>query len=140
MKKQIILFLLICLSLVGCGSNEKYEKAIWDTTEYEGVSATVEDTSSIGLTAILNDTTEHEFTIQGWVHIQVQKDNEWYEVPKVKDIVTTASDNMSSNSLAVDWSESYGELPNGDYRIGILFEGDVETRTTLSTWGYFNIK
>ena len=74
------------------------------------------------------------------MHIQVQKNNEWYEVTKIKDIVSAASDSDFDAPFVIDWSASYGELPKGDYRIGIIFEGNVESNTTLSTWGYFSIK
>ncbi len=55
-------------------------------------------------------------------------------------VVSPASVANNDGSFLIDWADAYGMLAQGDYRIGIVFEGNVDARISLSTWGYFSIK
>lgn len=150
MKKimAIALFLVLVLSLVGCGNNNQfYEDAIWDTNECAGVSVKVEESSSTGITVTLENDTDEDYWISGWSHIQVKiqegndKNDAWYEVKIKKDNVSPADDITADDSCVIDWSERYGELPtNYEYRVGIILGASPDTQFPISTWAYFSVK
>lgn len=146
--KTITLSLMIALLIlsVGCSGRKpsvSYEEATWDVSDIEGVSVVISDITTHGVTATLNNTTETDYTITGWMHIQIKKDNVWYEVKQIKDIVS-ASNNAEgysySDTLIIDWTDNYGELPKGEYRIGVCIDCAIPHNIQYSAWGYFPIE
>ena len=140
-----LMFAILILS-VGCSGRKpsvSYEEATWDVSDIEGVSVDISDITTHGVTATLNNTTENDYTITGWMHIQTKKDNVWYEVKQKKDIVS-ASNNTEGYSycdtLIIDWTDNYGELPKGEYRIGVCIDCFTPHNTQYSVWGYFPIE
>ena len=140
-----LMFALLIL-LVGCSGRKtsvSYEEATWDVSDIEGVSVVISDITTHGVTATLNNTTETDYTITGWMHIQIKKDNVWYEVKQIKDIVSASNNTEGysySDTLIIDWTDNYGELPKGEYRIGVCIDCATPHNIQYSAWGYFPIE
>lgn len=91
-----------------------------------GVGLTARDISATGLTieCVWSRDTDAVLTISDEYFIQALTDGEWLDVERI----SAGSDNATvqwdiptgygSEEWSVDWTETYGELPRGTYRVG----------------------
>ena len=87
-----------------------------------------------GLTLEIKNNTEELYVYGPEYSIEEQKDSRWYEIETKYPLTWIAiAYNLEANStieLNIDWSNSYGELPSGTYRIVKKFIKDKDMPIT----------
>lgn len=130
---MIQLFMIIILFIAGVFSfsaGDDNSLSGLEPTSYSGVNvldgihmeAIEETVTPTGLTLLLENETEIEFTY-GQEHVlEINLDGDWFEVPLIveayayEDIGYILPGNESAE-LVVDWERLYGTLDPGEYRI-----------------------
>lgn len=123
-KKRTLLLALtgICiLMLGGCGQGQKPGEAFdQEVNTLEGASLRVDEASATGIAYTIRNETDKNLSYGQDYHLQKQEDGTWYVLePEHPAAVTLELLWLSAGeeeSLAVDWKDSYGKLPKGDYR------------------------
>ncbi|MDR0470606.1 MAG: hypothetical protein LBH79_02625 [Nitrososphaerota archaeon] len=129
--KVVAAIILFCITVVGCvvcisfmGRNNEPNSGIEPISALDAVILEVKENSvtNTKLTLIIKNTASDEygfgeqFTIEKWV------DGEWCQLPYVHENVGWFSigyalEGNSTQEKDIDWTEYYGELSPGDYRI-----------------------
>lgn len=121
MKKNLVVTILLCVLLCGCGMKLGEEV----TTEVNKVDVVIEvDATSVtktGCVYTMTNNTEGDFAYDGSYGIHMEKDGKWYRVDPKSASATTADllwlPSGVSEEATLDWSASYGELKKGHYRL-----------------------
>lgn len=123
--KKIVLTLLVSLTILICltGCDKKLDIGEESTVKAESKEITLKvEESSItkkGATFYLENNRKVNITYTPNYEIEVKKDNKWYKINVVIDFVDEIYD-VDKNYreiMPIDWSESYGSLPKGEYRV-----------------------
>ena len=121
MKKSVIIMMLMCILLCGCGMKLGEEV----TSEVDRVDVKIEvDTASVTATGCIYtmiNNTEGDFAYDGSYGIHMEKDGKWYQV-EAKNAVAITGELLwlpagSAEEMTLDWSSVYGELKAGRYRL-----------------------
>ena len=88
-----------------------------------------------GLTCIINNDTEKDYSFGRDYMLQKKEENKWQDVLPKKEAAMTLEllwvPSGTSESLAINWEEAYGQLENGHYRV-IKPVSNTESRVLLS--------
>ena len=86
-----------------------------------GVSLSVVDKtlSNIGGTFILKNDNKNEIIFYEPYELEIKKDGQWHEITIQIDFIEIANVLKSQDSyeIEINWEETYGELPKGEYRL-----------------------
>lgn len=91
-------------------------------TELKNVSISISDISLTGATITIKDTNKNPYTYGSWYKLEKETNGKWYEVKAITDNygfneIGYIPDKNHEVKFIIDWSELYGELPLGHYRI-----------------------
>ncbi|WP_138417488.1 immunoglobulin-like domain-containing protein [Aquibacillus sediminis] len=138
MRKSLVFLFQIIMGvtlLVGCGdegsNGDSAETTEWQPTTYESVNnidgITIDvkkgTISSAGLTVILENTSDKQYTYGEYYMLEKTINGSWYQVPIVLDENYGFNDigyELASSDVSewtVDWDWLYGNLENGQYRL-----------------------
>ena len=98
-------------------------KEITDLNEVDGVSMTIKKgtLTKTGATVIIIDTNENKYDYGTSFRVDIKKNGSWEEVEKIGDayfnMMAYSVDKNNKLELKQDWSNVYGELIKGEYRI-----------------------
>lgn len=130
--KKIIILCLLCLSMVGCrnqkktvASNENETSQLISTDDSWGIELYVEEATSTSLTLVCS---QHGGQITGELQtgekywIEKIEDEKWVELQtSEKPVWESSALSIKTEALTswkIDWQDLYGELSQGQYRIG----------------------
>ena len=130
MKKRSILLtsviLLLCLALLcGCQKKEKFTIDALDGVNVRndlGVSLTAESITPAGGKFILSNDSTEPYSYTGSYYLDMRTDEGWgYMKPTEDSLIFTLLNQklymMDSYTLSYNWSNAFGELPAGEYRL-----------------------
>ncbi|MBQ9646839.1 MAG: hypothetical protein IJV43_00575 [Oscillospiraceae bacterium] len=135
MKKQLLFFLLLAaLLLAGCGSKPKHADALdlGDAVDYAvndepGVTMTLVDgtASANGATVLIVNETDKDIRSERdfFYSLQLRKNGKWYPLRYITEVSTTSEFQANPypkgepHEAAYVWTDYYGTLPAGAYRI-----------------------
>lgn len=90
----------------------------------DNVTMTVKEgsLSSSGATVVITDNNESPFIYDSWFRIDKKENGEWINSKKITNEYSFTSEGYALKEagdieMKVDWSELYGSLESGDYRI-----------------------
>lgn len=130
--KKIIILCLLCLSVVGCRnqkktviSNENEKPQLISTDDSWGIELYVEKASNTSLTLVCS---QHGGEITGELQtgekywIEKWEDEKWVELQTPeKPVWESTALSIKTEDLTswnINWQDLYGELSQGQYRIG----------------------
>jgi len=91
--------------------------------EVDGVSMTIKKgtLTKYGATVIITDTNKNKYDYGAYFRIDIKKNDSWEEGEKIGDayfnMIAYTVDKNNKLELKQDWSNIYGELDKGQYRI-----------------------
>ncbi len=120
MKKLTVLFsVLLCISglLTGCS-----KESVYQPSEVENVSISIDDISPTGATVTIKDTNTEAHVYGELYIIEKETFGKWYEMkPIISNYAFNGSGYLPNEKgeieFKVDWEWLYGELPSGNYRL-----------------------
>ncbi len=125
MKKQRKLLLAltgICILLLGgCGQGQKLGEAFAEEVNtLEGAALRVDQASPTGISFTIQNQTDKDLSYGQDYHLQKQKDGTWYVLEPENPVAVTLEmlwlPAGGEEAMTVEWKDSYGELPKGNYR------------------------
>lgn len=115
-----------CMICTSCGEQQPSVKTQGLFSEpvntWDDVTLSVQSSDNVSATLELKSTCDETVYFEEAYRIQVQSGKEWYEVAPEHEPWFTAlgymlTTNYPSQTLELNWADSYGELPAGNYRI-----------------------
>jgi hypothetical protein len=102
-----------------------------------GISIIIHDTTSVGLSFSIKNTSDKEYTYGEDYKLYIRKNNVWESVKLNENVPFTAigyklQPQSTTDTLTFSWKLLYGELPAGEYRFEKKFlfirsPGDYDT-------------
>lgn len=137
MKKiiAIVLCIILSLSMIGCNRNKKFDEG--DVT----MVVVQESVTPLGLTVHIN--IKSKIDVNGGIDydftIEKKENGEWVPVQEIGERSTSTETYIfqGERDLKIYWSEIYGELIPGEYRVvKFFYPGAVET-ANISENGFY---
>ena len=140
----LVLFFALALSLASCGraakgSVEGYPWEIGPESRYDPAGKTTA-ALTVDETTLLEDTTvftvgnggTETLTSDFGYTLEIELEGKWYEIPCEFDIPAAEFQVAPGESepFAVYWSDSYGTLPDGHYRLVKEFRGGYKQQAS----------
>jgi len=118
-----VLFVLAIVIVLMCFINFLSEKNIMDIQELPDVKISIEDgtLSRTGMTIIITDLGENKKTYDEWYRIDKKESGKWKRLRTKQDnwfkLIEYYVNQNNELKFSIDWTLSYGELENGEYRL-----------------------
>ena len=140
MKKTLILGIIIIVLLIsftGC-DKENGDNNI-KSPDNGMVAIIIQNFTSSGLSFVIENNTEYEYTYGSFYTLYTRKDDIWEAVEPIienwefDNILYELASNTKTELFIVDWLWLYGEIPQGDYRFQkAIYFVQSPTNTTLN--------
>lgn len=127
MKKRIytiFICIIVVLGVCGCTKNKDTKEitSTYKITEVKNVTADIFDITLTSATIIIKDTNIKPYIYGKWYKIEKEENGKWYQVKTIAknyyfNEIGYEVDENNEVKFIIDWTDYYGELEDGSYRI-----------------------